>query len=625
MSLSVSAIIKAHDIVNNESRDTEIKSRIECANFLMPLCGYPTEKARTEADALIVFNIVLHGLLNTEQYQKAAIFCWGTSLFDPRPYFVQKIWHVIRNYNKWLIMGCGAGGKTFTTCAFDLLDWSRDPYYTTIKYISTTAGHARAQSFSLLVRFHRASIVPLPGYIRQGFIGMDKDDRRSSISELAIDKGSELEGKSGKLQGFHPLPRKKEHPIFGKMSRVRARLDEAEDVPVPVWPGLTNMMLTMGDDKSVSVGGMFNPKRRDSAVAQRAEPMDGWGNFDPERDEEWESKKGFHVLRLDGKKCENVIQKKNIYHGLITFEGYNQYPPEHPDHATFSRGMYPTQSMAFNIISQSDLDQSIGTFIWSARFKPYNWATLDSAFEADGDAATMTAGMYGEAIGFLPQGRPPISFKSPKWVIQYEQQFDIAKGRTQMMAKNVMKICRALHVTPEWFAMDRTGNATGLCDLLYDWGDILGIQWGEKATEVKILEEDSERAVDLYDDVITEMFFSFSAWLQFGYIAFSPGMETTKVFSQLSSRKYRRTSRTKRRIESKDDYRKRLSAESPNEADSTVMGTHLIRLRAPKDQVHAMEPEKRYVERENDYFREGAIHTATSESEIDRMEQMVTD
>lgn len=606
-----------------ESKESTAKTRIDCANFLLPLVGYPNERARTHADAIAVLQSVLHSLLNTEQYQKAAILCWGTSLFDPRPYFVQKIWHCIKHHQRWLIQGCAGAGKSYNVMAHDLLDWARDPYYTTIKLISTTAGHARAQTMSVLVRFHQESIVTLPGYIRQGFIGLDKNDMRSSISEVAIDKGSEVQGKSSKLQGFHPLPRRKPHPVFGKSSRVRARLDEAEEVPAPVWPGLDNMASTMGEGNAVNIGGMYNPKHRDSAIAQRAEPIDGWNNFDIENDEEWESKHGYHVLRLDGKRCENVIERREVYQGLIDYKGYNQYGPENSSWYTFSRGAYPVQSVVYNIISQFDLDSSIGTFIWSAKSAPHNWATLDTAFEEEGDAAVITSGMYGEAIGFLPQGKPLITFKSPRWVMQYEQQFPLTKQRVQLMAKDIMKISRGLHVTPEWFALDRTSNQ--LCDLLYDWGDVLGIQWAEKATEVKILEEDSERAIDLYGDVVTEMWFAFSAWLQFGYVAFSPGMEISKLFAQMSSRKYTPISKTKKQVESKKLYKKRLHTHSPDEADSAVMGVHLIRLRAPKDQVHAMEPEKRYVEREDDYFREGAIHSAPSESEIDRMEILVTD
>lgn len=514
--------------------------------------------------------------------------------------------------------------NSYNVMAHDLLDWIRDPWNTTIKIISTTAGHARAQTFSLLVRFHRESIIPLPGYIRQGYIGMDKDDRRASISELAIDKGSELEGKSGKLQGFHPLPRSKPHPIFGRLTRVRARLDEAEDIPPNVWPGIANLLKTADDIGSVAVAGMFNPKRRDSAVAQRCEPIGGWGNFNIEKDEEWMSKQGFHVLRLDGKKCENVVEKKVIYPGLITYEGYMEHGVDSPEHYTFGRGAYPVQSAAYNIVSQADLDYWRGSWIWAR--SPHNLGSFDTALEEGGDAAMYTGARYGEAIGFIPEGKPPIRFDVSRWAIQIEQQFPLEKKRTLQMAKDLISINRRLHVKPEWFCMDRTGNGAGLCDTLYEnFGEILGIQWGEGATEVSILEEDTEKAEDLYANLVTEMLFAFGRWLEFGYIAISPGFDASRLITQAAARKYKRISKTLVQAESKKEYKKRLSAESPDECDSAIQIVHLVRMRAPRIQVHAMEPAKAIIKREGDYLRHGQLRTITTQSAIDKMERVELD
>jgi len=83
-------------------------------------------------------------------------------------------------------------GKSYTVIALKLLDWERDPEFTTIKLASTTAGHERANTFSNLVKLHRYSPVPLQGYIRQGFIGLDKDDRRSSIAEVTEEINNRL-------------------------------------------------------------------------------------------------------------------------------------------------------------------------------------------------------------------------------------------------------------------------------------------------------------------------------------------------------------------------------------------------------------------------------------------------
>jgi hypothetical protein len=73
-----------------------------------------------------------------------------------------------------------------------------------------------------------------------------------------------------------------------------------------------------------------------------------------------------------------------------------------------------------------------------------------------------TSGLYGYAESFVPLNSPEIKFTKPKWVIQAEQQFPIEKAGTPAMAENLIELCRDLHIRPEWFVMDRTGNATGL-------------------------------------------------------------------------------------------------------------------------------------------------------------------
>lgn len=596
-----------------------LESRIGVANFLLAAHGNP-QRCVTYGDAVVVLQSILQNLLAQRRYRQGAALCWGPRLFDPRPRFVKQIWRCLMTKSKALIMGCGSGGKSYTTMGFALLDWSFDPLDTTTKIISTTAGHARAQTFSTLVRFHRSSAVPLPGFIRQGFIGLDKDDRRSSISEVAIEEGAQ--GKGAKLQGFHPLPRIRPHPILGTMSRVNAILDEAEAIPIGVWEGVNNMLTTRGWGDSVRVVGLTNPRDRSSPFAQRAEPINGWRDFDIDTSLSWESKMGWHVERLDGAQCENVIAKKVIFPGLIDYDGYMEREIEGgADYYTFARGAYPTQAIAYNIVPPYLLDNATGTFTWSKT--PVPIGTLDPAFEEEGDKAIFTAGKYGEALGITPPGGTLKLFPQPRWVIQVDQQFQITKQNTDLMCKDVISICRTLHIRPEWFAIDRSGNATGLCDLLkIRFGkDVLGLQWGQDATEVPIVEEDTQPANELYDNLVTEMYFCFSRWLEYGYIAFAPVIQTAELFTQLTARRYRPIGKIKRRIDSKKDYKKNTGKRSPDESDSLVMMVHLCRLRDELANKATMVSDKKASEPPPpNYIEEGKILSVQSQTEADKFD-----
>jgi hypothetical protein len=611
----------AHALIDLDEPSTRIAS----ANYLLSKFNLaPDCESEQAANALL--QGALQALLDHNFYAAAAALCWGRRLFDARPRFVRQIWHGLMTQNKFLVMGCGAGGKSYSTMAWALLDYARDPLYTTIKIISTTAGHERAQTFSTLVRFHRASVVPLPGFIRQGFIGLDKDDRRSSIAEVAIEKGAE--GKGTKLQGFHPLPRPKAHPILGEMSRVVAILDEAEGIPNGVWEGVANLLTSKDATNSVRVIALTNPRRRDSQFAVRAEPLNGWRDFDLENSVEWESKLGWHVLRLDGKRCENVEERRVIYHGLITYDGYVERLNEGgDDEYTFARGAYPIQSISYNIIPVYLLDNARGHYLWSSK-TPTNIGALDPAFEADGDKAKFTAALYGEALGFTPEGGSVRMFPRPRYVIQVEQQFDITKQNSEYMCRDVISIAKALHIRPEWFVMDRSGNATGLHDLLsLRYGhDALGLMWGQASTEVPILEEDRQPASELYDDLVTEMYFAFARWLEFGYIAFAPMMQTAEMFAQFTARKYKPIGKIKRRMYSKKDYMKDTGRQSPDASDSVVMLVHLARQRARSgEEVATMEPRKvRPIEAVNDYMRSVGGSNLLERDEVDVMEYVDT-
>ena len=635
------------------------ESRIDAVNWIIQEIIGPEKLASKlhgkkecsdVATACDVLRALLKIELETENYLIGATLCWGTTLFDSRPHSVRLIWSRLQTYPQLLIFGAGAGGKSYSVIAFKLLDWERDPEFTTIKIASTTAGHERANTFSNLVRLHRNSAVPLSGYIRQGFIGLDKDDRRSSISEVTIDKGDE--NKSGKIQGFHPLPRPYPHPKFGTLSRVSGVFDEVEDIAVGLWKGEANMMLNMDDEMHVSIVAMWNPKDKSSMAAQKSEPEGGWANLDESLDE-YISRAGYHCIRLDARKFENVIQKKLIYAGFQTWEGYKRLEEKGgAELATFGHGIYPTEIASFGIVDPIQLDRSRGTFVWQRT--PTNVASLDMAEEGL-DIAEFTSARYGQAIAFEPDlGEEKIrtaiqnpefrkqlqikyskygtifadrsigvrfNFPKPRLVVQFDQQFPLQKKNTILMGQDAIEMNQLLHVRPEWFGLDCT-STVNLRDWLWlKWGKIIGIKWGEGATEIPILNEVREMPSESYANIKTEMFFAFSAWVEFGYVAFSPSMDTSELFNELSGMRYKNVGKVMKRCEDTKEFKKRFGGKSPDRAASAIQIIHVIRRNASQVQRPAMEPtmnqQKGYVEEYAQSGDEGFKETVDVSDQID--------
>ncbi len=456
--------------------------------------------------------------------------------------------------------------------------------------------------FSTLVDFHRNSVVPLPGEIQDGFIGMDRNSRRSSIAQVSIKEGQDG---SASLQGFHPLPRPQAHPLFGKMSRVGAVIDEAEDVAeVGLWQGLDNMLLNEDFQGSVRIYGATNPKNRASQFARRAEPPKGWGDVDVERDEAWVSREGYNVIRLDGAKCENVIHKRVIYPGLVTYEGYMNLlrkGTNSPAYATFARGMYPDQTASYYVMQPRITEGVIGEYTFEAKGLR-ELGSLDPAFEEGGDNAIFTKARYGKAIGWTPLGGRYDKFEVARWALQIQQQFPIVKGDSLDMAEDVADLCQQFRIRPEDFVMDRSGNATGFFHALNRlMPGLLGLKWGSSPTELRIFQEDVALAAEEYDNLVTEMWFTFARWMEHGFILFTPVLDTSAMFSQATSRKYKQVKGVLVRIESKKDFKFNSGGNSPDEMDSAVMLPQLIRERFFIRNA-AIEPEPATRESDDDYM-----------------------
>jgi hypothetical protein len=525
-------------------------------------------------------------LLDTDRYASAGLLFWGDALFNGGPKAVQQLLRFVRTTQNMIVLGAAAMGKTYTLICYCLLDWLRDPEYTEIKVISTTGGHAKSQSFSTLQRLYKASIIPLPGISMDGFVGLNPKDRHSAISLVAIPQG---EDGRGVLQGFHPVPRHSPHPVFGAMSRVRALLDEAEEIPSGVWEGVSNLLASAWGSEAVKVACATNPRDVTSKLAQLAEPVNGWTTVNLDTDKQWLSSERWHVMRLDGIDCENVQERKLVFPGFLTFEGYQKFALElggqSPKYLTFGRGMYPLAALQNTLIPYSLLEAVIGSFIFDGR--TVGCGGIDLAFEG-GDRVVLFTGRYGRAIGFHPLNGKPLLWAKSRYTIQADQFYEVPKDRTIALASDLERRCKGLNVHPDWTTCDRTGVGTGTHDALCEqWsGSVRGIMWGAESGQRKLLADDHDYACEIYDGIDTEMYARLRKFLEFGFIAFAPQIQTGQLFKELSGRRYQPSpkgpsGKPRMRLEPKKEFKRRLGW-SPDIADALVMMIHGAAINGPE-------------------------------------------
>lgn len=121
---------------------------------------------------------------------------------------------------------------------------------------------------------------------------------------------------------------------------------------------------------------------------------------------------------------------------------------------------------------------------------------------------------------------------------------------------------RASQYQPIDIRVDDTGVGGGLTDLLKSWGlPVTGINYAAKPKDPQ------------YPNIASELWFDFAAMLP--KLSINPQLaDLAKLTTELTTRKWRITSRNQRQIESKQDYKDSMNLGSPDLADSVLLACY---------------------------------------------------
>lgn len=541
-----------------------------------------------DAEATQILVAFRQWLLEQNRYADTAALLWPAATFSPEPNSVQLMWQEIRQSSQLMIMGAASVGKSFSLGVWLYLDWLRDPEFTNVKVVGPSEDHLEKNLFSHLVNLHQTAAIPSPGECIRLGITLDPHKRDAGIYGVIVPLGKKS---PAKLQGIKVKPRPKPHPTLGKMSRLRIMLEEAEDIPVGIWEDVSNILSNTDGLEQFKIFAAFNPKDQNGACGVRCEPEAGWGHFDLDHSITWKSRRGWNVVRLDGMRSENVVQGAMVYPGLQTKNGIDRIIANAGGYNTrgyytFARGAFPKEGSDIVIIPQSLLNEVQGEFVF-ANSTPV--AGVDIALEGD-DNAVMTVGRYGLATGWRtrptkdhPQGELRVFVGEDgrplrRNVIQIDQQFKLPKAETLAMARSIRETCENAGVDPEWLCVDRTVNGAGVHDYLKaTWGPVRGVNPSFAASEIKILAEDTEVPNDLYERLVTELWYATRKFFEHKLLKISGTMPTERLFHELTTRQFNTNSRGKIKVEAKTEYKSRGN-KSPDFADSLTLLIHGVRL-----------------------------------------------
>lgn len=562
--------------------------RTDAARLIAEFTGQPARIAEKSETALELCHSLFYWCLNNDRYEWAADMIWGERIFSHRPRCTQLVWDQIKTNSSLLLMGAASMSKSYGAGAWLLLDWVRDPEYTSVSLCGPSEDHLKSNLFTHLVTMHSQSALPLPGVVGDLFIGLDPRKRKGAIRGVVIPIGQRP---AGRLQGSKRVPRKTPHPKLGAMSRMRIFLDELEKIPLGVWKDVDNVFANLDTDPDgFKIIGAFNPEDPVGQTAQRCEPEKGWAELDLDNDELWTSKRGWKVLRLDAAKCENVVEKKVVFPGLQTYEGFqriiqNAGGVDTPGYYTMARAIFPRSGAVYSVISSTSLQRARGEYLFAE--PPVKCASVDSALEGS-DAAEMAYGRFGKAYGVKlpptfehPQGQKILftddrGRRQLRWALQVDQIFQLPKADTVKMAEQIKAECIRLGVSPNWLMLDITGNGTGVHDLLKSlWSpEVRGVNYSESASETKILVEDTKTAREDYERAVSELWFALKKWMEFDFCRIGPAAFSEELEKEICGRRYKpgKTSR----VEDKPSYKSRGN-NSPNKADAVTLLLHGVR------------------------------------------------
>jgi len=549
-----------------------------------------TEKKEAE----LVIRTLLQNLLDSDDYLVAAGLLWSRTQFDPRPSVTQDIFKAIHENNRLLIMAGSSLSKTYSAGVYLTLDFLRDPLYTNIKLVSANEDNLRKNLHSHISALFKTMAIPMTHEL----IVRDSDltiSVKGWIAEMGISGIAIKQGviSSGGLRGHKPKPlRKLEHKRFGMSSRVRILIDEAQDSPAAAFGDLQTSEASMDGLDLIKIISCFNPVDLSKKVVEMAEPIEGWHPEQLETLHYYQAKSGYQVLRLDAARFENVVQRKVVYPNFFTYQAYLGFMRGGDNSAAYyvARGFPPMKDSANTVIPPEWLQTQRGEAVYVSAVK--NLLSADLAFQGR-DKAVMVLARWGLAAGWRKERGEMVFFedrlnsgeRKARHVLTIDQVFILPKSDdTVTMTQELMGRAKQLMVDPENVCLDMTGNALGVWSHTTKfWGNVLGINWGEKATELRVLSDDMGTANDVYDNLPTELWFSFKRWLdpRVCGILINPIIPTTPLYRQLSSRRYSTVKDHKSRVESKDNYRARNGGISPDEADAFIMLPHLIRSRFP--------------------------------------------
>lgn len=503
-----------------------------------------TAPTKAQRYSLEEWYVAFFNAIKTGKFSIAARMAWPWMKVNP---WTTKIFDVLAQYPRVVILGHASAAKTFTSAAWCLLNWW---YWVHVKdwemgviMTGPTIPSMRQRAWGDMKRLFHQTKHPLPGKIvdHRLCIRLNELDDKHTIQVTAGDSRAE-----SKIRGLHT-------------PKLIVDMDEADNpMNEAAWEALDNLEAS-GD---VQIIAKTNPTDPNTPLGMACEPVRGWGSVNIDSDHEWDSRLGWHVLRLDGLRSPNIVAGRDEYPFLMKNDyvaGKRKDPGERgAAWFTYVRAWFPEEGMVQTVFPRELVNAALAN-----KQKFYGETTkilaFDPAFSEGGDRPV---------VGIATVGREA---RDPMKCLLRVDSINILKRRNNTLlahqdyAMQCADIAIAENIDHNNIVLDNTGAGLACGDILCAkvGPGIMRVGFGGAATVGgRILGEDSRTCDERFDRFVTELWFAGADWMKANLIFFSELLlaDTEMIRAlriDLEARRFTQLPREKSRIESKKEMKER--------------------------------------------------------------------
>ena len=509
-------------------------------------------------------------------------------------------------YNTITLAGGASTAKSHDAAMIAILFWLANPKGRAVLVASTSLSDLQTRIWGYLQKFYTIEHnqeITLPGRLFSSNtspkILYDKRDPQHGIFAVPLKPGKDSKPSSN-LIGRHPN------------DGLLVIIDEGTDVNPGFLDAKDNWEQGVNFFQLMVIG---NSNSKFDPHGLLSKPKGGWHTVNPDTDTEWETKYGI-CLYFD---CYNSpaiyetdpVKKKKLGKFLFTedkIEAAKISRGENtPGFWRFVRGFWPEDDLIQAVLSLIICDKFHveDKSEWSGIGNLVKIAGIDPAFHSDGDDCVFRWATLG--VNEVT-GKMTLDFGG-KENIHYIKIDDRSDEPPEYQIMNACRrLCKEIGIDERNVAVDTWGAGSGFGALIEnEWSkDILHVESSGRASDIQVATQSDERASDVYDRRVTELWFSMRELVLGDQIR---GLDTVSM-EQFCTRTYETKGR-KYSIEQKKDYKLRLGKvdnhyKSPDEADAATFIIDLARVRyGLRAERNLSDEEKRYkvMERLANEFR----------------------